>query len=93
MKTMQDKVKSMAHTLNEIRSAGQEPAKRHHYSLLHDVILFTGDSLDEMSKDSLVGYIELAANALHVDAPTDLGELRMKLIKLGFNTVPPGSLN
>lgn len=90
---MQEKVKSMAHTLNEIRNAGQEPAKRHHYSLLADAVRFTGDDLDEMSKDSLAGYIELAANTLHVEAPGNLMEMRTSLAKLGFNTVPPGSLN
>jgi hypothetical protein len=90
---MQEKVKSMAGQLNEIREAGQEPAKRHHYSLLYDAVLFTGDSIDDMSKTAMAGYLELAANAIHVDTPASLHDLRMALIELGFNTSPPGLAN
>ena len=93
MKTMQEKVKSMASQMNDIRRAGQEPNKQHHYSLLYDAVTFTGDGLDEMSKAALAGYIELAANAIHVDTPPSLTDLRMALIELGFSTTPAGSLN
>ena len=93
MRTMQEKVKSMATDMNDIRRAGQEPAKRHHYSLLCDAVTFTGDGLNEMSKTALAGYIELAANAIHVDTPASLTDLRIALIELGFSTTPVGSFN
>lgn len=93
MRTMQEKVKLMAGQVNENRRYGNEPSKRHHYSLLHDVVLFTGDRLDEMDPDSLAGYLELAANTMYTQDLMGLGDLRIALIELGFNTVPPGSLN
>jgi hypothetical protein len=93
MKAMQEKIKSMANDMNDIRNAGQEPAKRHHYSLLYDAVMFTGEGLDDMSKTAMAGYVELAANAIHSDTPASLHDLRIALIELGFNTSPPGSAN
>lgn len=84
--TIQSKVRRMQMRMNEMRQTctGQ---KRHCFSLLHDAVLFTGSRIDELSTDSLVGYIELAAMTVSYK-DVDFLTLRKKLIELGFNTAP-----
>ena len=67
----------------------EEPSrlKQHCYSLLADAILFTGDRIDDMSDQSMAGYLELASYAVLQGEP-DFGKIRSSLIKLGFNTAP-----
>lgn len=65
----------------------QSDPKRHCFSLLHDAVLFTHHRLDDLTNHSLVGFIELAAQAVtarHVS----LSALRRELVKLGFSIAP-----
>jgi len=90
--TMQEKVIMMSKQVNELRQGGHEPQKDHCFSLLHDAVLFTGDRLDEMDKESLAGYLEIAAFAVHSATP-QCRDIRKALVDLGFNTAPVGMLN
>lgn len=92
MSTMQEKVRMMSKQVNAMLEEERVSHKKHCLSLLCDVVKFTDDRLDEMDKSSLAGYMELAAFAMHCPNPP-FADIRKSLIELGFNTVPPGSLN
>jgi hypothetical protein len=86
--TMQAKVKSMQTRMAELgRACKRNDPKRHCYSLLHDAVLFTGPRLEELDNNSLVGFIELAAQTVTCENPI-FRKLRDALIQMGFNTAP-----
>lgn len=83
-----EKVKSMQTRMAELqRACKRDDPKRHCYSLLHDAVLFTGPRLEALDSDSLVGFVELAAQIVTCDNP-DFRKLRNALIQMGFNTAP-----
>jgi len=78
--------------MNELRQSEPARRKQHCFSLLHDAVRFTEDRLDEMSNDSLLGYITLAAITMKSKVP-EFGDIRADLLNLGFNVVPPNMRN
>ena len=85
--TIQDKVKSMHARMAEMRDNANSERKQRCFSLLHDAVVHTGPRINDLSHDSLIGYIELAARAVSEPDVNDR-VLRDKLISMGFNTAP-----
>jgi hypothetical protein len=85
--TIQDKIKSMHHRMAEMRDNASSERKQRCFELLHDAVVHTGPRIDDLNHDSLVGFIELAAQAV-TDPDVNVRTLRDKLISMGFNTAP-----
>jgi hypothetical protein len=85
--TIQEQVKSMHRRMAEMRDSTNNQRKQRCFELLHDAVIHTGPRIDDLSHDSLVGFIELAA--MTVSEP-DVNDrmLRDKLVAMGFNTAP-----
>jgi hypothetical protein len=73
--------------MNQMREDEVAREKKHCFSLLHDAALWSDGRIDEMSNDSLIGYIQLAAVVVQAREP-DLQGVRGELMSLGFNTSP-----
>jgi len=85
--TIQEKVRKMGKRMNEMRQEEPLRVKQHCFSLLHDAAIWSDSRIDEMSNDSLIGYIQLAAVVVQARDP-DFSGVRFELANLGFNTSP-----
>lgn len=85
--TIQDQVKSMHLRMAEMRDSASNERKARCFGLLHDAVVHTGPRIYDLNHDSLIGFIELAAQAVS-DPDMNYRALRDQLIAMGFNTAP-----
>lgn len=71
----------------EMRDRTNNERKARCFALLHDAVIHTGERVDSLNNDSLIGFLELAARTV---TEPDMNDrvLRDKLIAMGFNTAP-----
>lgn len=85
--TIQEQVKSMHLRMAEMRDNASSDRKARCFGLLHDAVIHTGPRIFDLNHDSLISFIELAAQAVS-DPDMNYRSLRDKLISMGFNTAP-----